>query len=69
MDYHPLFNDTGQTPEERRNEADRILKMLDGHEGEMEDREAEFIEDMGNCQGCTPKQIFWLRDIKDKYDL
>ena len=68
MSYHPLANDTGGTAEDRRAEADRILKLFDnlGIEG-MTAKEQEFIDDMDFGGEVTPKQLFWLRDIKDKY--
>lgn len=67
MTYNPLTNDTGQTPERRREEANDILKMLDGHVEEMTPKEQGFIESMADQDWCSPKQLLWLRDIKDKY--
>ena len=68
MAYHPLANDTGGTADDRRAEADRILKMLYDHDAfdDMTAKEQEFINDMDNGP-VTPKQLFWLRDIKSKY--
>jgi len=72
MSYHPLANDTGGTEEDRRNEADRILKILVNNDvdvGVMSPRESKFVEEMLDDQTVviSPKQLFWLRDIKDKY--
>lgn len=71
MAYHPLANDTGGSDEDRRNEADRILKMLVDIDPEfhMTPSEQRFIEKMydDGAQPISPKQLFWLRDIKDKY--
>ena len=67
MAYHPLTNDTGGTPEQRRTEADRLLKMLEGLEDSMTDKERRFVEDMQAGWDVSPKQLFWLRDIKEKY--
>jgi len=72
MSYHPLANDTGGSATDRRAEADRILKMLvenDFDLGQATPKESKFLEDMLDDQmvPITPKQIFWLRDIRDKY--
>lgn len=73
MAYHPLANDTGGSPDDRRSEADRILKLL---EDECFDalavtafttKEDTFIGQMREGGPVSPKQLFWLRDIKDKY--
>jgi hypothetical protein len=67
MTYHPLANDTGGTSGDCRAEADRIIQMLDRAiiEG-MTEREQEFLDDIDSGP-VSPKQLFWLRDIKDKY--
>ena len=72
MSYHPLANDTGGNADDRRSEADRILKIIVDNDldfGEFSPREAKFLEQMldDQQQPISPKQIFWLRDIKDKY--
>jgi hypothetical protein len=67
MTYNPLTSDTGQTPERRREEANDILKMLEGCAEEMTPKEQAFIESMADQTWCSPKQLLWLRDIKDKY--
>jgi hypothetical protein len=64
-----LFQDSGSTPEARREEADRIIDIL-FHEispESMEGKEADFIEQMEADGRVSPKQLFWLRDIKSKY--
>jgi len=33
----------------------------------MSQRERDFIESMTDCNYCTTKQLFYLRDIKDRY--
>jgi hypothetical protein len=66
MAYHPLVNNVGGTPDERRAEADRILRMFVGRESEMTEREQQFIIDI-DSGSVSPKQLFWLRDIKAKY--
>ena len=66
MAYHPLANDTGGSPDDRRSEADRILKLL---EDECFDALAVQLQVYQMREGgpVSPKQLFWLRDIKDKY--
>lgn len=67
MTYHQLTNDTGQTPERRAEEARDIVKMLSDDTEVMLPHERDFVERMDNCDVCSPKQLFWLRDLKDKY--
>jgi hypothetical protein len=71
LSYHPLANDTGGTSDDRRAEADRILKIIDSciDTDALNERENIFIEQMLDDQTVpiSPKQLFWLRDIKDKY--
>jgi hypothetical protein len=72
MSYHPLANDTGGTADDRRNEADRILEII-AHEclKTMTPAEYKFLGDMEELKEkrrpISAKQLFWLRDIKDKY--
>ena len=74
----PLTFDSGQTPERRNEEALRIIKMFkdaNSYDGIMEDNERRFITTMlmmydrysGEKVFVTPKQLFWLRDLKDRY--
>ena len=69
MAYHPLANDTGGTAEDRRDEADRIIQILSEHIDfeSMEFKEQKFVGQMQDGGRVSPKQLFWLRDIKDKY--
>ena len=70
MTYNPLTIDTAQTPERRREEADRILKILDENltlETTLTDRELAFVEGIEGSCPVSPKQILWLRDLKAKY--
>lgn len=64
-------NDTGGTADDRRAEADRLLKMLGDVMQrcpiEMTRGELNFVEQMDSNCAVSPKQLFWLRDIKDKY--
>jgi hypothetical protein len=65
--YHPLTEDTGQTPERRAEEARDIVRMLDDLIEQMEPHEGKFVASMEGADKCSPKQLFWLRDLKDKY--
>lgn len=67
MAYNNLTRDTAQTPERRREEADNLLKMLEGVGEQMTEKEQEFVGDMSLQTWCSPKQLLWLRDLKDKY--
>ena len=69
MAYHPLSNDTGGTAKDRRAEADRIIKIIFNSVDvdSVTTKEKAFIFQMDEGDDVTPKQLFWLRDIKDKY--
>jgi len=72
MSYHPLANDTGGTADDRRVEADRILKIFRDTNLDAEDlseTEARFVAEQIDHpeRPVSPKQLFWLRDIKDRY--
>lgn len=70
MTYHALANDTGGTEQDRENERDRILKVLHDAFGDYgapyTEREEAFLESIAEGP-VSPKQLFWLRDIKDRY--
>jgi hypothetical protein len=69
MTCHHLTSDTGNmTAEQRRDEADHILILLEPEpEDHFTPRERDFIEQMSLGGFVSPKQLFQLRDIKDKY--
>ncbi len=66
-----LFQESGQTPERRKEEAQKLLARLDGNvrDYNLTERELKFIESVSDQDNISPKQLFWLRDICDKYDL
>ncbi len=66
MSYHDLSSCT-LDDDERREEAGRIVKMLDGYLEQMLPSESSFLERVGDGIPISVKQLFWLRDIKDKY--
>ena len=68
MSYHDL-SDSGMDANARRQEATRILGIIgDQMVKEMHAHEAKFIRDMRDeHRPVNTKQLFWLRDLKDKY--
>lgn len=68
MAYHELARESGGSADDRLSEARRILKILESFSSdELTVSEAKFIEDISDAESVTTKQLFWLRDIKDKY--
>lgn len=63
MTYASSF--TGGNADDRRAEADRILKIIEDDIERLTSKQQEFIEQM--CMGLpvSGKQLLWLRDIKD----
>ena len=64
--------ESAQTPDERRAEADRILKILIETDFDIDTlnvAEHRFVSQQFDDQTVpiSPKQLFWLRDIKAKY--
>jgi hypothetical protein len=68
MSYHDL-GDSGMSADDRRAEADRVLLLIgDQMEKEMHAHEARFIQQVRRPYAqVSTKQLFWLRDLKDKY--
>jgi hypothetical protein len=69
MGYNDLSEST-LTADERRAEANRILEIIgDQMVKEMHAHEAKFIRQMENPNTpVSTKQIFWLRDLAEKYN-
>jgi hypothetical protein len=67
MSYHDLSECT-LSDSERSAEADKIIAMLDADNVVMKlsDKEYDFISKQRNSVYCSVKQLFWLRDIKDR---
>jgi hypothetical protein len=72
--YHPLANDTGQTPERRTQEAQDLIGMLRPCMDDMTLKEQRFVNETierfaehGVRTIVSPKVLFWLRDLKTKY--
>lgn len=66
MSYHDLSTCT-LDDDERRAEADRICKIVEDETEQMTATELKFVEKMADGGPVSVKQLFWLRDIKDKY--
>lgn len=69
MSYHDL-SDSAMTPQEMRAEATRICEMILPAVGDytMKQNELKFVMDISDKRKpVTTKQLFWLRDLKDKY--
>lgn len=67
MSYHDLSSCT-LNADERREEATRIIAILCETDQELTTKETQFVEDVGSIDvPISVKQLFWLRDIKDKY--
>lgn len=62
-----MFDESGSTPDARRVEADKLLDIISGFSEQLNPKESTFVEQMVDSAFCSPKQLFWLRDIKDKY--
>lgn len=68
-----LWNVTGHNSiDERNSEAIHLLEELSSSTEQMEPRERSFILDMcdkkdRNVLYCSGKQLFWLRDLYEKY--
>lgn len=66
---HPLSNETGGDSYDAMVEKDRIIKIIDelGDPERLSVRELSFVNQMKHEKGyVSPKQLLWLRDIKDK---
>lgn len=67
MAYHALSNDSGSDEQARIVEARKIVSMLEDYTEQMTPKERGFLEQISESESCSVKQIFWLRDIKEKY--
>jgi hypothetical protein len=65
MGYHDL-SQCSLTPDERLAEAERIIGMMEGYEGELRSNEISMMAQVESTSSCSVKQLFWLRDIKDR---
>jgi hypothetical protein len=65
-----VFDDSSctLTAQERRQEASRIVNRISDCLDQMTSTERRFVESM-DCDfaSVSVKQLFWLRDLNDKY--
>jgi hypothetical protein len=69
MGYNSL-SESGMTAEDMRIEATRICDMILPAVGDytMKRHELKFVMDISDKRKpVSTKQLFWLRDLKDKY--
>lgn len=66
MSYHDLSECT-LTADERRAEADRLTVIIGEFQEKLTANEREFVKKQRDGFPVSVKQLFWLRDIKDKY--
>lgn len=66
MSYHDLSECT-LTADERRAEADRLTVIIGEFQDKLTDTELAFVKKQRDGFPVSVKQLFWLRDIKDKY--
>lgn len=71
-----MFDETGGTPLSRAREAKELLSQLEDHHDDLKEKELEFIqglseriEKFGDMTIVSPRQLFWLRDIRDRVAL
>ena len=68
MAYPGSGSGNTQTADERRAEANRVLEIVKSSIDAMTVKEADFVTDMLESDApISPKQLWWLRDIKAKY--
>ena len=67
---------TGMTRDRMREEARDIIELLEDHQDEMNPKDFNFyvgiVEDLdvfGGRARITERQLFWLRDMRDRYAL
>jgi hypothetical protein len=69
MTYHPLTKESGSDADNRRSEADKILDILQSEDvADFTTKEIEFLADCRDGREITVKMLFWLRDIKARFD-
>ena len=65
MSYHDLSECT-LSLSERIQEALRLIKIIKDYTDKLTDKEREFVSKICTTQQISVKQLFWLRDIKDR---
>lgn len=59
--------ETGGDADARLTESQKLVGIIQESIDELTPREREFVMRMDGASCCSGKQLFWLRDIKDKY--
>ena len=70
MTYYPLTNETGGNKYDAIIEKDKLIKIINEYCNidQMNQTEQSFLAQIENEENyVSPKQLLWLRDIKDKY--
>jgi hypothetical protein len=67
MTYHPLTRESGGDADSRKAEARQLLDMLRPYYDDMPAAHQKFWTDMQERYVVTVKQLFFLRDLKDRY--
>jgi len=62
-----LWKESGGDLSSRLDEVERIVAKLESELGMMTEKERYFVISMGEATACSPKQLFWLRDLCEKY--
>jgi len=61
------FEGSQLSPDERVTEKNLIMRMIEGaSQDTLSERETAFLSDMELAIVVTPRQLAWLRQIKDK---
>jgi hypothetical protein len=66
-----LRNESGEDNDSRVAEARDIMRIVEDETEKLSGRETQFVESIADqltfaVPSISAKQIFWLRDIKDK---
>lgn len=70
-----LFNESGHAKiDDRNKEAERLIDEISVNLEPLQPHELRFLQDMServadNKLFCSVKQLFWLRDLYEKYCL
>jgi hypothetical protein len=66
MSYHDLSS-CSLTEDERREEADRLSVIIGEFQDKLTETELSFIKKQRDGFPVSVKQLFWMRDIRDRY--
>lgn len=62
-----LWKDSGGDLSARLVESQRLVDMLASALDMMTEKERYFVISMDQATAVSPKQLFWLRDLNEKY--